>query len=66
MVDSVHFDLIRFHPVSAYLPSYAVIGDGFRTNYNVSIDVLLSSGGVFVGARVKGQCPILPSIPSSV
>jgi hypothetical protein len=42
---------------------YAVIGDGFRTEYNVSIDVLLPTpstavggggGGAFVGARTKG------------
>ena len=35
---------------------FAVIGDGFRTVYNVSVDVLLSSatGGAFVGSRTKG------------
>lgn len=34
---------------------YAVIGDGFRVSYNVSVDVLLGEGGGgFVGARVKG------------
>ena len=36
---------------------YAVLGDGFRTEYNVSIDVLLTNeggGGAFVGARTKG------------
>ena len=40
---------------------YVIIGDGFRTTYNVSIDVLLppsplaaGSGGAFVGARTKG------------
>jgi hypothetical protein len=36
---------------------YAIFGDGFRTTYSVSVDVLLpadGSGGAFVGARVKG------------
>ena len=44
---------------------YAILGNGFRTEYNVSIDVLLPSisglcqdngmgAGAFVGARVKG------------
>jgi galactosylceramidase len=36
---------------------YAIVGDGFRTTYNVSVDVLLpddGSGGAFVGARAKG------------
>ena len=48
---------------------YAIIGDGFRTTYNVSVDVLLprgggEGGGAFVGARAKGavgSCKILPS-----
>ena len=44
---------------------FAIMGDGFRTTYNVSIDVLLpatvatvvsadTDGGAFVGARTKG------------
>jgi galactosylceramidase len=34
---------------------YAIIGDGFRTTYNMTMDVLLvSAGGAFVGARTKG------------
>ncbi len=35
---------------------YAIVGDGFRTEYTVSLDVLLpsSGGGAFVGARTKG------------
>ena len=37
---------------------YAILGDGFRTEYNITVDVLLplatTSGGAFVGARCKG------------
>ena len=36
---------------------YAILGDAFRTDYNVSVDILLegpAGGGAFVGARVKG------------
>ena len=36
---------------------YAIIGDGFRTTYNLTLDVLLletNAGGAFIGARTKG------------
>ena len=34
---------------------YAIIGDGFRTTYNLTIDILLAQGvGAFIGARTKG------------
>lgn len=40
---------------------YAVLGDGFRTSYNISIDYLLPasttatpSPGIFIGGRAKG------------
>eukprot|EP00035_Acanthoeca_spectabilis_P006310 m.123008 g.123008 ORF g.123008 m.123008 type:complete len:805 (+) comp13444_c0_seq1:111-2525(+) len=35
---------------------YAIIGDGFRTTYNITVDVLIptASGGGFVGGRAKG------------